>query len=354
MSFAGVSVVADGRLLKPSSAASAIYSSPASSGGWWYHLLVVQGYSRLKDLPNGHRIKGSSFRAGGYRWALEFYPNGNTITMESAGFMSVFLFLADQHVARPVAVHGQFSFIDEVDKQVPRRIRARKAYFCANDRIWGNQFIKLEDLEKSERLKDDCFTIRCDLIIAEAAAAAFIKVGADVTFNVGQESFAAHRNILAARSAVFMAELFGPMKEGTTAGPIRIQDMEPNVFNALLGFIYTDLMPKMMKVGGEVGVDEVTWLQHLLVAADRFDLQRLKLMCEEKLSEHIDLSSVTAILGQAAKHHCRGLKEACLEFLKVQSAAILGGVMATSDWQRISATDPSVLNELIAKLASKS
>ncbi|XBJ27619.1 hypothetical protein VPH35_004854 [Triticum aestivum] len=155
-----------------------------------------------------------------------------------------------------------------------------------------------------------------------------------------------------------MAELFGPMKEGITAGAIQIQDMEPNVFNALLGFIYTDLMPKMMKVGGEAeaeegGTDEVTWLRHLLIAADRFDLQRLKSMCEERLSEHIDFSSVTAILGLVAQHHCRGLKEACLEFLKVQSAAILEGVMATSDWQRMSATDPSVLNELIAKLALK-
>ncbi|XP_044360299.1 BTB/POZ and MATH domain-containing protein 3-like [Triticum aestivum] len=365
MSFAGVSVVADGKLLQPSTA-SAIYSGTDSSGSWWYHLLVVQGYSRTKNLlPNGERIKGCSFRAGGYQWALELYPNGDV--MDAAGFMSIF-FILDQDVARPVKVQRQFSLIDEVDKQQPAHIRARKARdFCAHNDGWGrSQFIKQEDLEKSEHLKDDCFTIRCDFIIAEAVSATFIEVGADVMFEVGHESFAAHRNILAARSTVFMAELFGPMKEGTTAGAIQIQDMEPNVFNALLGFIYTDLMPKMTtvfyqkkmtKVGGEAeaegGADEVTWLQHLLIAADRFDLQRLKSMCEERLSEYIDLSSVTSILGLAAHHHCRGLKEACLEFLKVQSAAILAGVMATSDWQHISATDPSVLNELITKLASK-
>ncbi|XP_044434785.1 BTB/POZ and MATH domain-containing protein 3-like [Triticum aestivum] len=339
MSFAGVSVVADRRLLNRPSMASVIYSGKASSGSWWYHLLVVQGYSCTKDLPNGGRIKGRSFRAGGYRWVLEFYPNGDV--RDTAGFMSVYLVL-DQHVARSVKVHCQFSFIDELDKQVNRCIRASRARdFCANNRAWGrSQFIKQEDLEKSVHLKDDCFTIWCDFIIAEAAATTFIevppsnvcehlnhlfatKVGADVTFKVGHETFSAHRNILAARSAVF-----GPMKEGTTTGAIQIQDMEPNAFNALLGFIYTDLMPKVMKVGGEaeeVGADEVTWLRHLLAAADRFDLQRLKLMCEGRLSEHINLSSVTVILGLAAQHHCRGLKEACLEFLKVQSAAILGG-----------------------------
>ncbi|KAB8112811.1 hypothetical protein EE612_051545, partial [Oryza sativa] len=38
--------------------------------------------------------------------------------------------------------------------------------------------------------------------------------GADVTFQVGGETVAAHRAVLAARSRVFRAELFGPMKEG--------------------------------------------------------------------------------------------------------------------------------------------
>ncbi|XBJ20533.1 hypothetical protein VPH35_011347 [Triticum aestivum] len=70
-----------------------------------------------------------------------------------------------------------------------------------------------------------------------------------------------------------MAELFGPMQEGTTSGAIHIQDMEPGVFKALLGFVYTDSMPKM-EVEGEAGA-EITWLWDLLAAADRYDLQRL-------------------------------------------------------------------------------
>ncbi|XBJ20531.1 hypothetical protein VPH35_011345 [Triticum aestivum] len=93
-----------------------------------------------------------------------------------------------------------------------------------------------------------------------------------------------------------MAELFGPMQEGTTSGAIHIQDMEPGVFKALLGFVYTDSMPKM-EVEGEAGA-EITWLWDLLAAADvkqrdlGYDLQRLKSMCEERLSEHIDVTSL--------------------------------------------------------------
>ncbi|KAI5020316.1 hypothetical protein ZWY2020_045204 [Hordeum vulgare] len=123
-----------------------------------------------------------------------------------------------------------------------------------------------------------------------------------------------------------MAELFGPMKEGiATAGAIQIQDMEPNVFKALLSFIYTDTMPKMeaRRAGAKV-----TWLGHLLAAADRFDLRRLKSMCEERLCRLIHLTSVTAILNLAAQHHCHGLKEACLELIKVQFDQDLRGVIA--------------------------
>jgi speckle-type POZ protein len=45
--------------------------------------------------------------------------------------------------------------------------------------------------------------------------------------------------VLAARSSVFRAELFGPMKENS-GGPIEISDMESDVFKSLLHFIYTD------------------------------------------------------------------------------------------------------------------
>ncbi|CAM0877794.1 unnamed protein product [Alopecurus aequalis] len=369
MSYAGVSVIANGRLQQPSE----VYSGTDSDSG--YHLLVVEGYSRIKYTHNGTSIESRPFMLGGYPWVLEFYPNGQC--QESSDFVSLFLNL-DHEVAQPLKVHVQFSFIDQVERQVPAHIRATDAcYFSTDHFSWGrSRFMKRNALEQSVHLKEDCFTIRCDIIIADPIAP-FIEVpspnmgqhfkellrtevGADATFIVGGEAFVAHRCVLAARSTVFMAELFGPMKEGTTGDAIQIQDMEASVFKALLSFIYTDLFPEMevpssMEVEGEVeeGRAEAVWLQHMLVAADRYDLQRLKSMCEEQLVDHIDLSSVATILALAAQRHCSGLKEACLGFLSVQSATALQGVMGTSDWEQLSITYPRVLNELIAKLASK-
>nr|AAP53881.2 BTB/POZ domain containing protein [Oryza sativa Japonica Group] len=93
--------------------------------------------------------------------------------------------------------------------------------------------------------------------------------GADVVFEVAGQTFAA-------RSPVFSVELYGPMKESEPTGVVCVQDMEAQVFKALLRFMYTDSLPKMEE-------EEGVMCQHLLVAADRYNLERLKLICEEKL-----------------------------------------------------------------------
>ena len=74
-------------------------------------------------------------------------------------------------------------------------------------------------------------------------------------------------------------------------------------------------------------------------------------MCEAHLAKHIDLNSVATVVALAVQHQCSALKEACLEFLNVQSTATLQGLVKTSDWEHMSTTCPSVPNELIAKLA---
>ncbi|KAF7104867.1 hypothetical protein CFC21_105731 [Triticum aestivum] len=176
------------------------------------------------------------------------------------------------------------------------------------------------------------------------------EAGADVTFEVGGDKLAAHRCVLAARSKVFMAQLFGPMKETTAqTGVIHIKDMEASVFRALLSFIYTDSFPFMEEDNGqEVEASE----NNLLVAADRYDVQRLKCICEEQLSEHICVRMVMSTLALAEQHHCQGLKEACFKFIQVQTPSSLQAVMATDGWDYVVSTYPSVLKELFAKVTA--
>jgi speckle-type POZ protein len=70
------------------------------------------------------------------------------------------------------------------------------------------------------------------------------KEESDVNFSVGGENFPARKILLAMRSPVFKAQLYGQMKE-RRARLITIEDIQPAVFRALLHFIYTDSLPDM-------------------------------------------------------------------------------------------------------------
>uniref|UniRef100_A0A0D3HDV2 Uncharacterized protein n=1 Tax=Oryza barthii TaxID=65489 RepID=A0A0D3HDV2_9ORYZ len=120
--------------------------------------------------------------------------------------------------------------------------------------------------------------------------------------------------------------------------------MEEEVFEAMLTFIYTDSLPKMKRR------DEAAMAQHLLVAADRYNLERLKLICEDNLSKNIDTGSIANILLLAEKHSCHALKEACFEFLRTSRS--LNAVMETDEFEYLIDTCPGVIKELMSKLIS--
>jgi speckle-type POZ protein len=169
--------------------------------------------------------------------------------------------------------------------------------------------------------------------------------GADVTFSVSGRLFNAHRYLLAARSPVFKAELFGPMKEKETQTIIEIDDIEPSVFEALLHFVYTD---SLLLDDEHNKQDRVAKFQHLLVAADRYGLERLRLLCESKLCVDIDMDTVAASLALAEQHHCKDLKEACIQFMAPRN--VLQAVMATNGFKHLVESCPFVIIELLDML----
>ncbi|TVU42540.1 hypothetical protein EJB05_08952, partial [Eragrostis curvula] len=91
------------------------------------------------------------------------------------------------------------------------------------------------------------------------------REGSDVTFEVEGEAFPAHKIVLATRSPVFKAELYGPVGEDNNQH-ITIQDMHSAVFRALLHYVYTDSLPAMEDLDSDGNNDMI---KYLLVAADR-------------------------------------------------------------------------------------
>ena len=169
------------------------------------------------------------------------------------------------------------------------------------------------------------------------------EAGADVTFAVSGETFAAHKVVLAARSPVFMAEFFRDMKE-KDARHVEIQDMDAAAFTAMLHFIYTDAVPELDE---RPEVTATALAQHLLVAADRYGLDRLKLMCERRLAIGMDAGTVASTLALAEQHSCSWLKAKCIEFIAGGSQENLDAMLATEGYKHLVASSPSVLAELL-------
>jgi speckle-type POZ protein len=328
-----------------------------------HFVLKLDGYSRAKEIfKTGEQVVSNQFTVGGHTWAVRYFPNG--VSEKYANFISVYLLLKS---ASEKGTKATFT-LSVLDKDgEPVRSFSRTVHIHTFSRgeasDWGHHdMIKKVDLEGSEHLRDDCLTMRCDIVMKEnhdeetsdlhrhLGNLLKSKDAADVTFQVGGEWFSAHRCILAARSTVFKAELLGAMKESSPGSPIEIRDMEADVFNSLLHFIYTESLPppeSATNKGAEAHGDLVM-AGHLLVAADRYDIGRLKLICEKKLCDHMDSDMVATNLALAEQHGFHGLKKACLKFLAC--ASNLKAMVESDGFEHLKSSCPSVVKELIARV----
>ncbi|KAJ4813583.1 BTB/POZ/MATH-domain protein [Rhynchospora pubera] len=125
----------------------------------------------------------------------------------------------------------------------------------------------------------------------------------DITFEVDGKLFTAHKAILFARSSVFTAEFFGNKKI------IKIKEMKPKIFKAMLHFIYSDSLPDMF---------DVHLVQNLYRAAVRYKLEGLKKLCADVLKRTVSVDTVISSLALAEEQiYCfelSGLEDVCLRF----------------------------------------
>ncbi|KAI3898085.1 hypothetical protein MKW92_041879, partial [Papaver armeniacum] len=170
------------------------------------------------------------------------------------------------------------------------------------------------------------------------------ELGSDITFHIGSEEFRARKSILAARSPVFKAMFFGLVGNPDMETPV-IEEFDPFAFKAMLLFLYSDELPEAHELSDSDSVcTSTTIMKHLLAVADRFDLARLKLMCEAKLCEDITANTVADTLFLAERYQCQELKTVCLNF--AAKPENLGEVMKSDAYSHVEKCSPSLLTDL--------
>jgi speckle-type POZ protein len=129
---------------------------------------------------------------------------------------------------------------------------------------------------------------------------------ADVKFIIKDEEMAAHAAILASASPV-MAAMFEPgkFKEGKSK-TVEITDIEPEVFQQLLRYVYTGNAPL---------IQEDSIAEQLLIAANKYQIDKLKAECEDTLVDKITLDNAVKFLLTAHLYVAPNLKEASIQCL---------------------------------------
>jgi speckle-type POZ protein len=259
---------------------------------------------------------------GGYLWRAYCYPRGDIIENNKAGdYLSIYIELMSNatgvktiFVAFVLDKYGEPSLFAEGSLHV---------YSSKGPCGWGwPQFAKRSDLE-SQCVRNGWITIVCGVIVVRNDPLSVPSSdigdhlgrlldradGSDVSFVVDGKEFAAHRAVLAARSPVFKAELLGSMAESTMSR-ITLDDIEPATFKAFLRFIYTDTLPE----DDDLGDSPTEMYQRLLAVADRYAMDRLKLICASKLWDNVTVNTVAATLCHAETYNCPELKGKCIAF----------------------------------------
>ncbi|CAE7403584.1 BPM1 [Symbiodinium sp. CCMP2456] len=153
----------------------------------------------------------------------------------------------------------------------------------------------------------------------------------DVQFMVQEEVIQAHSQVLRARSEVFSKQLTAGLQESISK-VIVIEDCDVITFKAFLQFLYTDRLPDaqapiLASTSSESEKEscdpQLSQIQVLLAVSHKYQVKRLQLWCQAKLSDEINASKVCSILVQAHLLQAKQLEKACLSFIENHASQVL-------------------------------
>ncbi|KAJ1269249.1 hypothetical protein BS78_07G196400 [Paspalum vaginatum] len=288
--------------------------------------VVLEGYHLGPNLVGSNFVSSNQISAGGHLWRFQCYPHGSG--KSDGEYVSIYLARVNESKEDVKAIFEAFVVDREGAPSSTHRKRAvyvykpRESQANASGTGW-RKFVKRSVL-KSLYVSNGSFTIMCGakivrdepLDVPPSDIGSHLRLmldsgdGADVSFSVGGETFLAHRLVLAARSPVFKAQLLGSMADANMSS-ITMHDIAPKTFKIMLWFMYTDACP----ADAELGDSPLNVFRDLLIAADRFALDRLKILCAKRLWDSVTVDTIADTLAYAETYNCPELKKKCFDFL---------------------------------------
>ncbi|KAL7286619.1 hypothetical protein TKK_0019117 [Trichogramma kaykai] len=305
---------------------------------------TISNYSLLKKQP-GESLKSPSFKVddGRIEYYLKLYPAG---FLDHSEFAGVALSQATEveHVC-------QFTISVLIERRPVVIIRAGSCDFARSSNSYRlRELFKLKN--SHEVLSEDTLTLRCDLTIvgdsesllieqpiADAAATRpkwkfnelFLSERlSDVRLRTAcGRTIPAHKVLLAAASPIFDKMFSHDMLE-SQENFVCINDIGYEALVQMLRYVYA--------AGIRDGV-ETSLMCELLEAADKYDIEGLRLECERILCENLTVENAIDLFSTALKHNADSLKVRARKFIGFHRKKIIESNRFTQKLDRLTIID---------------
>ncbi|XP_058808524.1 protein roadkill-like [Phymastichus coffea] len=300
-------------------------------------------------------------------WRLRLYPKSNKRGLEN--YLSIFVeYLGESEVKAQIT----FSILNFENKRIFKRVMKNRL-FNEKSKSWG--FTKFKNYnsmfyEENNEFGNDTLKILCEVNfnLTVAMAEPFIitksinsekkdeesnyrlkefddfqklletEVFNDVTFIVQEKKILAHKAILVTRSPVFQA-MFCNYINQKQENVFEITDIKYEVMKELLRFIYVGKINNIDQLGAD-----------LLIAADKYSIDGLKILCGKILYEQLTNVNAVEYLNLAVNCNVPILKAQIIEFI----ANNLEDIVDKPEFEFFGNLNSKVICEVVRAISRKS
>ena len=250
------------------------------------------------------------------KWHLRIYPKGDSARTKEYIFVNL-LGKCDLNITANINFHlGPMCHLNNNETGV-RQLFERKRVFNEDNMLKKGATLKIESTisitnmkaETEENVKGlNNFRSREHVSFENLLDC---EQFSDVTFDLGGKSVYGHKNLLVSRSPVFAAMFQNGMIESTSK-VVTIGNIEHEIFREMLRYLYAAKVNNIDKFAVQ-----------LLRAADMYVINGLKYLCEEFLSENLNLENVLEYFTMAEQYNAAKLKVETVNFMKANAKDII-------------------------------
>lgn len=277
--------------------------------------------SQFENRNVGYYLKSPEFSTYGRlsnKWNLWLYPKGSK-EGSCKGYLSLYL---NNICSQERTVSYSFSILNQKNVKVNGSIVVKNHIIKSGSGHGFEKFIEESYIMDplNNVLRNNKLTILCNVILIDndieneteaqnkknssrlSDLDSFEKLltnnnFSDVTIVANKKKYHLHKCILSLRSTVFDAMLRNDMRE-KNQNTVEIEDIRAEVLDELFLFMYTGKCNKI----GEVVCE-------LLMAAEKYCVEALKLLCEETMSSNLNIDNCVYYLKLALLSNTEKLKK---------------------------------------------